>query len=94
LERFLFVALLGAAAVAIADGPGSQIRGGPSEPPRPSPAAQRDLDRCAAMRTEDKERCLKNLRAAAAADEKQRGPGATSGGVSAGAGGTTGTTTK
>jgi hypothetical protein len=92
----LIVALLGFAAASSADGPGSRIGIGPSLQTG-RPAAERDLQRCQAMRGEEKDRCMKNLRAAAAADEKARGPeatgaapGAGSGTASGAAGGTSG----
>jgi hypothetical protein len=89
--RVLFLlVLLGAAAQASADGPGSRIGIGPPLQTGRS-GAERDLQRCEAMRGEDKDRCMKNLRAATAADEKApRGPEAT--GSGSGAGGTAGGT--
>jgi hypothetical protein len=85
LRSLLLVALLGFAAASPADGPGSRIGiGPPLQTGRP--AAERDLQRCQAMRGEEKDRCMKNLRAAAAADEKARGPEATGAGPSAGSG--------
>lgn len=72
-----------------ADGPGTRIRAGTGTPPQPTtPAAERDLQRCATMRGEEKERCMKTVRAAAAAEEKRRGPEATG----AASGGTSGST--
>lgn len=80
------VILLGLAAAASADGPGSRLRAGPPAP-QPVGAAPKDQDlqRCEAMRAEPKARCLKDLRAAAAADGKARGPEATGAGSGAGA---------
>jgi hypothetical protein len=73
------------AAPALAEGPGTQIRAAPAAPRQLSPAAERDADRCNAMRGEQRERCMKNLRAAASADDKARGPEAT--GAASGASG-------
>ncbi|HZO00320.1 MAG TPA: hypothetical protein VFB93_03900 [Burkholderiales bacterium] len=72
----LVAALLGHAS-AFADGPGTRILTTPSGPQRASPATERDLQRCETLRAEDKERCMRAARAAAAADEKTRGPEAT-----------------
>ena len=86
----VLTALLGVACAANADGPGSRIRIGPPEPQHPSPAAKRDLERCERMRDEEKDRCMKQARAAAAADERTRGPESV-GGTPAGSGATSGT---
>ena len=62
----------------VADGPGTQINAAPTvpltAPPQPDPAAQRALERCDTLRGEEKERCAKDAKAAAAAEEKLRGP--------------------
>jgi hypothetical protein len=82
----ILVLLLGLSAVSFADGPGSRIRMGPAAPQPMGPAAERDLQRCEAMRAEEKERCIKHLRAASSADDKRQGPeatGAASGATSA-----------
>jgi len=88
--RLALVALL-AVAPSFADGPGTRILTTPSGPQRPSPAAERDLQRCEALRDDAKERCMKDVRAAIIADEKQRGPEATGAGSGAGSGASTGT---
>ena len=93
--RLLWAALLATSSVVFADAPGSRIRAGPPDPQpgsaaAQSPAAQRDLERCQAMQGEAKERCLKNLRAATAAEEKKRGPEAIGAGSGA-SGATSGT---
>jgi hypothetical protein len=85
LKVSLLAALLGFSAASLADGPGTRIRAETAAPQPRTPASERDLDRCATMRTEEKERCMKAVRAAAAAEEKRRGPeatGAASGGTS------------
>jgi hypothetical protein len=90
MRRLLAAALLFPLSIAcFADGPGTRIRAGSGAPPQPTtPAAERDLQRCAAMRdAEEKVRCMKSVRAAAAAEEKRRGPeatGAASGGSASG----------
>jgi hypothetical protein len=100
LERLLFVALLGAAAVAIADGPGSRLLTTPEAPkPGVSPAAEKDQQRCEAMAGEQKERCMRALRSATGATARppHEGPGPASGpesvggGSNAGSGASTGT---
>ena len=74
----------------VADGPGTQINATPTVPlttPQPDPAAQRALERCDTLRGEEKERCAKDAKAAAAAEDKDRGAGAVgaaTGGSSAG----------
>jgi hypothetical protein len=78
MVRLLAAALLFFSVACFADGPGTRIRAGTGTPPQPTtPAAERDLQRCAALRAEEKERCMKSVRAAAAAEEKRRGPEAT-----------------
>ena len=91
MKAFAFALLLAFAAASYADGPGTQIRAGPDLQQPPNRAAARDLDRCDTLRDEEKGRCKKAVRAAAAADEKQRGPEAT--GVGSGAGASAGTGT-
>jgi hypothetical protein len=92
LRRSLLAAsLLAIGLSALADGPGSRLRIGPALPQQPAPAAERDLQRCEKLRADERERCLKDLRAAAAADERTRGPGSVGGTPSAGSGATTGT---
>lgn len=84
--RLLVAALLfPLSIVCFADGPGTRIRAGTGAPSQPTtPAAERDLQRCAAMRDADeKERCMKTVRAAAAAEERRRGPEATGAGSGA-----------
>ena len=89
--------LLGTAAVALADGPGSRIRATPG-PPQPAAAGpvDRDLQRCQAMSGEEKERCLRALRSAERGAERapHEGPGPESPGPSAnsGTGATSGAT--
>jgi hypothetical protein len=71
----------------VADGPGTQIRAAPTvpltTPPQPDPAAQRALERCDTLRGEEKERCAKDAKAAAAAEEKLRGPESVGAGATA-----------
>ena len=95
MSRILLAsALLGLATVASADGPGSRIRITPPQAPRTSPAAERDLQRCEALRADERERCLKDLRAATAADERtRRGPESIGGTAGAGSSGATSGTT-
>ena len=59
-----------------ADGPGTRIRDTPL-PSRPAAAVDRDLQRCEAMRGDEKERCLRALRDAARRDDRppHAGPG-------------------
>lgn len=68
MERLLFVSLLGAAAVAIADGPGTRILTTPQVPPPPAAAqaADKDQQRCEAMSGANRDRCLRALRSATA----------------------------
>lgn len=91
LAAALLFAISGAC---LAEGPGTQIRAGPPVLQRPAPPpAERDLERCQKLSGEEKDRCLKNLRAAAAADERSRGSGAigsSTGGSSGAAGGASG----
>lgn len=95
MKAFAFAFLLAlitlSTALSYADGPGSRLRAGPELQQPPNRAAARDLDRCDTLRDEEKERCKKAVRAAAAADEKPRGPEAT--GMGSGAGASTGTGT-
>lgn len=99
MKDLVFVALLGMAAVAIADGPGTRIRATPA-PPQPAGAIDRDQQRCESMAGEQKERCLRALRSAenstpraphAGPSPERPGPEATGGGSSAGTGATSGT---
>jgi hypothetical protein len=83
--RFILIALLALSTASLAEGPGTRILTTPSGPQRASPATERDLQRCEALRAEEKERCMKAARASAAADEKTRGPEAT--GTASGASG-------
>ena len=66
--------------------PDTRILTTPSGPQRTGPAAERDLQRCEALSGEEKERCMKDVRAAITAGEKQRGPEATGAGSGAGGG--------
>jgi hypothetical protein len=97
LKRLLFIILFGAAAVAVADGPGSRIRATP-EPAQPAGAGpvDKDLQRCEAMSGEEKERCLRALRSAPRGVERapHEGPGPQSPGPGAnsGTGATSGAT--
>ena len=100
-ERLLFVGLLGLAAVALADGPGSQILTTPEQPrPAASPGYDRDLQRCEEMTGAHKERCLRALRSATSGTARaphegpspsRPGPEATGGGTNAGTGASSGT---
>jgi hypothetical protein len=95
LKRLLFVSLLGIAAVAIAEGPGSRIRTTPA-PPQPAGPVDKDLQRCESMDAVQKERCLRALRSATRGAERapHEGPGPESPGPggSAGTGATSGAT--
>ena len=75
MERLLFVTLLGAAAVAIADGPGTQILSTPQVPaPANSRAADKDQQRCEAMSGAHRDRCLRTLRNATTGSAVGRAP--------------------
>ncbi len=101
MERLVFVSLLGLAAVALADGPGSQILTTPEQPrPAASPAYDRDLQRCEEMTGAHKDRCLRALRSATSGAARaphegpspaRPGPEATGGGTNAGTGASSGT---
>jgi|SRR5687767_6592852 hypothetical protein len=86
-------ALLTFVANAWADGPGSRIRATPF-PSQPAATIDRDMQRCEAMRGDEKDRCLRALRDAARRDDRpphagpgpERGPEST--GMSSGAGST------
>jgi hypothetical protein len=84
------IVTFGLATAALADGPGSRIRASPDFP-QPREAIENSAKRCDALREEEKERCLKDLRAAEAANEKRRGPEATGAGSGAGSGASSGT---
>ena len=86
LKSLAALILLALSAMSFADGPGSRIRTGPPPPQPAGSAAERDMQRCEAMRGDAKERCIKDLRAASSADDKRQGPeatGAASGATSA-----------
>ena len=102
-ERLVFIGLLWIAAVALADGPGSQILNTP-EPPRPaasaSPALDKDMQRCEEMSGAQKEHCLRALRSVTSGTARaphegpspsRPGPEATGGGTNAGTGASSGT---
>jgi hypothetical protein len=95
LKPLLFVALLGIAALAIAEGPGSRIRTEPA-PPQPAGPVEKDVQRCESMDAVQKERCLRALRSATRGVERapHEGPGPESPGPggSAGTGATSGAT--
>ncbi len=97
MKSLLIVALLAAASISFADGPGSRIRATPG-PPQPAGAGplDKDLQRCEAMSGEQKERCLRALRSAERSVERapHEGPGPQSPGPSAnsGTGATSGAT--
>ena len=101
MERIVFVSLLGIAAIALADGPGSQILTTPEQPrPAASPAYDRDLQRCEEMTGAHKDRCLRALRSATCGAARaphegpspaRPGPEATGGGTNAGTGASSGT---
>jgi len=61
-RSLLLVLLMGFAATSFADGPGSRIRTGPPPPQPAGPAAERDMQRCEAMRGDAKERCMREVR--------------------------------
>jgi len=84
----VLVALLGLSTASFADGPGSRIRAGPAAPQPPGGAAERDAQRCDAMRGEAKERCRRELRAAMRGTERapHEGPSPEASGMGAGAG--------
>ena len=98
MKDLVFVALLGVAAVAIADGPGTRIRATPA-PPQPAGALDRDMQRCESMAGEQRERCLRALRSAKNGTQRaphegpspeRPGPEATGPGSNAGTGATSG----
>jgi hypothetical protein len=95
LKALLFVSLLGIAAVAIAEGPGSRIRATPA-PPQPAGPVDKDLQRCESMDGAQKERCLRGLRSATRGAQRapHEGPGPETPGPggSAGSGATSGAT--
>ena len=100
-ERLLFIGLLGFAAVALADGPGSAILTTPQQPrPAASPALDKDMQRCEEMTGAHKDRCLRALRSATSGSTRaphegpspsRPGPEATGAGSSAGSGASSGT---
>ena len=97
MKRLLFIFLLGTAAIAVADGPGSRIRATPGLPqPAGAGPLDKDLQRCEAMSGEQKDRCLRALRSAERSVERapHQGPGPESPGPSAnsGTGATSGAT--
>jgi hypothetical protein len=87
-RNFVIAALLGLATASFADGPGSRIRAGPAAPQPPTGAAERDAQRCDALRGDAKERCQRELRAAMRGAERapHAGPSPEAGGMGAGAG--------
>ena len=101
MERLLFVSLLGIAAIALADGPGSRILTTPEQPrPAASPALDKDMQRCEEMSGAQKERCQRALRSATSGTARaphegpspsRPGPEATGVGSSAGTGASSGT---
>ncbi|HYG55232.1 MAG TPA: hypothetical protein VD965_08035 [Burkholderiales bacterium] len=62
--RVSLLAVLLFATQASAEGPGSRIRATPL-PPQPAGAIDKDLQRCEALRDDERERCLRALRDAA-----------------------------
>lgn len=77
-------------ALALADGPGTRLRSGPA-PAQPIGPIERDAQRCDTLRGDAKERCLRELRAAMRAPQRDphAGPGPESvGGAPAGTGAT------
>ena len=90
LGALLVAAVLTQPAASAADGPGSRIRATPSPSQLPSDT-ERDPQRCARLGGEAKERCLKDARAAAAADVRTRGPESVGGASGVGNGATSGT---
>ena len=95
MRALLFLTLLGIAAGAAADGPGSRIRATPA-PPQPAGPVDKDLQRCESMDGAQKERCVRALRSATRGAERapHEGPGPESPGPggSAGSGATSGAT--
>jgi hypothetical protein len=88
LRGVVLVSLLGLSTASFADGPGSRIRAGPAAPQPPIGAAERDAQRCDAMRGDAKERCMRELRAAMRSGERapHEGPSPEASGMGAGAG--------
>jgi len=88
LRDLVLLTLLGLSTASFADGPGSRIRAGPAAPQPIGPAAERDAQRCEALRAEAKERCMRELRAAMRGSERapHEGPNPESTGMGAGAG--------
>jgi hypothetical protein len=95
VKPLLLITLLGIAAVAAAEGPGSRIRTTPALP-QPAGPVDKDLQRCESMDGVEKERCLRALRSAARGAERSphEGPGPESPGPggNAGTGATSGAT--
>jgi hypothetical protein len=95
LKRLLAITLLGIAAVAAAEGPGSRIRTTPALP-QPAGPVDKDAQRCESMDGAEKERCLRALRSATGGAERppHEGPGPESPGPggNAGTGATSGAT--
>jgi hypothetical protein len=90
MRGFSLIALLAIAGAALAQ-EGSRIRLGPTVPPPAGTASapiERDAQRCDAMQGSAKDRCLRDLRAAAAGAE--RSPHAGPNPESAGAGASSG----
>ena len=94
-ERLVFVGLLGIAAVALADGPGSGILTNPEQPrPAASSAYDQDRQRCEEMSGAQKDRCQRALRSATSGTVRapHEGPSpARPGGSNAGNGASSGT---
>jgi hypothetical protein len=67
----LFAILAGLSSAVLAEGPGSRIRATPSGPQSPG-ASNNDAKRCAGLREEAKDRCIKQAREAAAAERRTR----------------------
>lgn len=90
MKGLFTVVALALATASFADAPGSRIRASPDFP-QPRDGIENSAKRCDALPEEEKERCLKDQRAAEAANEKRRGPEATGAGSGAGSGATSGT---
>ncbi|HEX4926613.1 MAG TPA: hypothetical protein VFV74_01295 [Burkholderiales bacterium] len=77
MRAFLISALALAATNAVAQGPGSRIGTTPQVPVGPEPIVTQLVERCGALRGEERERCLKRARSADPSLTKPSGPNAT-----------------
>jgi hypothetical protein len=91
MTTLIAIAMCGFSVLAFADGPGTRLRSG-TGPAQPIGPIERDAQRCDRLAGDAKERCLRELRAAIRAPQRDphAGPGPESvGGTPAGTGATT-----